>query len=112
MAVLFQAAEKKWRRRKSMPGIKMIPVKSSNVVEMGYDAEMQTLAVTFRGDRWYVYNFVPPEKWEELKKTDSVGAYLHDKIIGNYSCEKVEKGEVLKVEEEVDKKPRPNLFEL
>ncbi len=97
MAVLLQAAE---RKGETMPGIiRMIPVISSNVREVGYDRETQRLAVEFKGGRTYIYSGVRPEKWKALLET-SIGKYLHKEIIGKYPSEKVEAKEarVLEIE--------------
>lgn len=73
-----------------MPGIKMIPVISSNVGSIGYDKEKQILRIKFLRNEGEVYEYsgVPPEKWEALKST-SAGTYLHKEIIGNYPCSKL-----------------------
>jgi len=75
-----------------MPGIRMIPVISSNVLTIGYDAGTQTLRVEFKGGRIYEYSEVPLEKWEGLNAT-SVGSYLHREIMGKYASVKLDKVE-------------------
>lgn len=72
-----------------MPGIKMIPVISSNVESIGYDEGTRKLRVKFTRGVVYEYSDVPPEIWEGWRGV-SVGKYLHKKVIGTYACEKVE----------------------
>lgn len=76
-----------------MPGIKMIPVKSSNVASIGYDEKTRTLRVEFLSGREYDYGAVRPEEWEGLKESASVGKYLHAEIIGKHVSEKVQKNQ-------------------
>lgn len=75
-----------------MPGIEMIPVKSSNVKTIGYDRETRKLRVEFLrpGDVFYEYSDVTLEKWQSCDLTGSVGEWLHKKIIGKYACRKIQ----------------------
>ena len=83
-----------------MPGIRMIPVISSNVESIGYDAGTQTLRVEFKGGRIYEYSDVPQEKWEGLNAT-SVGSYLHREIMGKHASVRLENVEKKPNEDEL-----------
>ncbi|GAG89173.1 unnamed protein product [marine sediment metagenome] len=73
-----------------MPGIKMIPVVSSNVESIGYDEKTRRLGVKFLRGAAYVYADVPLEKWQGCDLGGSVGKWLHKEIIGKYASEKVQ----------------------
>lgn len=61
------------------------PVYSSNVSEIGYDAEKKELYVTWtRGGRG-TYLGVPEEVAVDLSNTTSVGTMIHAEIKPNYS---------------------------
>ena len=68
--------------------VEFIPMGSSvsanpRVREAGYDAENQTVLVTFRdGTPWAYYN-VPPEVWHEFRTSDSPGRYIN-RVLNGY----------------------------
>ena len=75
------------RKGKSM---EMIQVESTNIKEIGYDEETQTLRVSFkRGSSTYDYQNFPKEKFEEFRSAPSVGGYF-SAFIKNLPCKKVE----------------------
>ena len=57
-----------------------VPVKSSNVQSIGYDAATRTLEVQFIDGAVYQYFDVPPSLHEEFMCASSFGKYL-DKYI-------------------------------
>lgn len=60
-----------------IPVIAMTPCTSSNVKSHGYDADSQTLAVKFRASgATYHYANVPPEVYDELAASPSVGSFI------------------------------------
>jgi hypothetical protein len=61
------------------------PVTSSNVIDVGYDADSQTLEVGFKNGSVYQYNGVPPSEHEALMNAASTGTYLAANIKGRYS---------------------------
>lgn len=74
-----------------MSGIKMTPVKSSNVTHVGYDEGSKTLAVKFNSGLYH-YHGVEPHVHEGALGADSVGKYLRSKVIGQYKHSKIEEG--------------------
>ena len=61
-----------------------VPVQSSNIVEVGYDARTQTLEIMFRDGGLYQYFDVPDQIFQELRGAGSPGQYFHGVIKGNY----------------------------
>lgn len=53
---------------------------SSNISMLSYDAASQTLQVTFHNGGTYQYYDVSLIKWEDFKKAESKGKYLHQQI--------------------------------
>jgi hypothetical protein len=67
--------------------VKMIAVKSSNLLEMGYSERAAKLFVRFRdGGRLYFYDPVPPIVWLGLLHSESKGGYLHSQVIPFFRC--------------------------
>lgn len=64
-------------------------VSSSNVAEVGYDAETSTLGVRFLNGSEYEYYNVPEMDFEGLVNATSVGKYLHFYIKGSFPYERV-----------------------
>lgn len=62
----------------------MIPVDSSNLLQIGYDANTQELHVEFMDGGRYVYQDVPESTFDELAQADSKGSYLNREIKPNY----------------------------
>lgn len=57
--------------------VDMTPVKSSNVSEVGYDADGSRLHVKFANGGEYVYHGIEPAQHAELMKAGSIGSHLH-----------------------------------
>lgn len=66
-----------------------IPVESSNVRAVGYDAETETLEVEFHGGGAYAYDAVPPEVHEALMVAGSVGRYFNANVKSTYTFRKL-----------------------
>ncbi len=69
----------------SNSGIKRIPVASSNVASVGYDAEKKILEIEFHHGAVYQYFDVPEKVYEELMIAPSQGAYFAHEIKQKYS---------------------------
>lgn len=68
----------------------MRSVKSSNIAAIGYDAETQTMLVTFKGSgATYAYDSVPADVHEKLMAADSVGKHFSTHIRAKYSSARV-----------------------
>jgi KTSC domain len=67
----------------------MKPVKSSNIVAIGYHNETQTLLVTFKNSGTYAYDDVPPEEHEKLMAADSVGKHFSTHIRTKFTSTRV-----------------------
>jgi len=61
-----------------------IPVDSSNVSEIGYDLNTQTLEVQFKDGNVYQYFDVPPGVHEGLMSASSKGQFLNKEIKLNF----------------------------
>ena len=69
----------------SNSGIKRIPVASSNIASVGYDAEKKILEIEFYHGAVYQYFDVPEKVYEELMIAPSQGAYFAHEIKQKYS---------------------------
>lgn len=63
----------------------MIPVDSSNIESVGYEASSRELHVRFLGNRTYVYSDVPAELHDELMRAPSKGSFLNRAIKSAYA---------------------------
>jgi len=66
--------------------IEMIKVKSSNLLEIGYDEKEAKLFVRFNGGKLYCYDPVPPIIFLGLKECRSKGRYLATQVIPFFRC--------------------------
>jgi len=66
-----------------------IPVSSSNIYAIGYDADSQALEVEFTNGAVYSYSGVPSGEFEGFMSADSKGKYLHANIKSRYSFMKL-----------------------
>lgn len=57
-------------------GCEMIPVDSSNLLAIGYNAKNQVLRARFKGGGLYEYPEVPPEIFEVARRTIQAGGSL------------------------------------
>jgi hypothetical protein len=73
-----------------------IPVDSSMLAAVGYDAATKTLYAEFNsGDIW-AYDGVSKRTFDQLRKTDSVGRFMRDEILGMYAEYRVRRGKDFK----------------
>lgn len=65
-----------------MPRPDLIPVESTAVEAVGYDATERELYVRFKGtsDGTYVYAEVSPQEYDDLLEADSIGGYVNREI--------------------------------
>jgi hypothetical protein len=61
-----------------------VPVQSSNLRSVYYDAAANDLRIQFRGGRIYGYANVPPEVHRALMGAGSKGRYFHYNIRSRY----------------------------
>jgi hypothetical protein len=68
----------------------MQPVSSSNVAELGYDAENQIVYIRYLNGNLYMYKGVPQNEYDGLINSPSVGSYLHRNLKGIFPYERIE----------------------
>ncbi|WP_197037195.1 KTSC domain-containing protein [Flavobacterium sp. ZB4P23] len=73
----------------SNSGIKRIPVASSNIASVGYDAENNILEIEFHHGAVYQYFDVQEDVYEELMNVPSQGVYFTHEIKEKYSYNKI-----------------------
>lgn len=61
-----------------------IPVTSSNIQSIGFDASNETLEIEFISGSTYQYYGVPEHVYEEMMSASSHGKYFHAHIKGRY----------------------------
>ena len=64
-------------------------VESEMLLLAGYDPKLRILQVVFRTGETYRYKKVPPFEYEGLMCAESIGKYMHKRIIGRYEYERV-----------------------
>ena len=64
-------------------------VHSSNINQIGYDADQMELHVIFNDGSLYVYADVPAEIFDQLQIAPSKGRYLNQEVKGVYSYDKL-----------------------
>jgi hypothetical protein len=65
------------------------PVSSSDVAEIGYDADTMTLEVAFHSGSLYQYFDVPDSVYQEFMRANSKGKFLHANIKNCYRYTKL-----------------------
>jgi hypothetical protein len=65
-------------------------VSSSNIAELGYDQESQTVYVRFLNGSLYIYKGVPEYEFDNLFNAPSLGSYLHRNFKNVYPYERIE----------------------
>lgn len=63
--------------------MEMTPVKSSNIIAIGYDAEKREIHVQFRSGT-YKYHDAPPEVHQALMNAESKGKHVQQNIVGKF----------------------------
>lgn len=66
-----------------------IPVESSNLRSIGYDAASQTFEVEFKNHAIYQYYNVPEQIWMELEAAPSKGKYYSSQIKDRFLSQRV-----------------------
>ena len=66
----------------------MLPVSSSSIAAIGYDAENQTVYVQFLNGSTYAYKGVPEHEFENLRTAPSIGSYLNRNYKNVYPYER------------------------
>ncbi|HSW98785.1 MAG TPA: non-canonical purine NTP pyrophosphatase [Candidatus Saccharimonadales bacterium] len=66
-----------------------IPVDSSDIVSVGYDARARILEIEFGGGRIYQYTDVPPDVHERFMRADSFGGFFNSFINGHFRYHRV-----------------------
>src|SRR5690349_14996958 len=66
-----------------------VPVESSDIVSIGYDAASRTLEVEFGGNRIYKYRDVEPDVHQQFMRAESYGDYFDTHIKRRYRFSKV-----------------------
>ena len=69
--------------------VEMVPVSSSNVASVGYDADNEIVHVQFLNGSEYIYKGVPLHEFEGLRDASSVGSYLHRNYKNVYPYERI-----------------------
>lgn len=69
--------------------MKRTPVKSSNLISVGYDESSQTLEIEFKEGRVYRYFNVPMSVYVALMAANSVGSYHAANIKEKYRFEQI-----------------------
>lgn len=65
----------------------MEPVKSSNVAEVGYDANQEILGVRFSSGKLYHYKGVASHVYEAMMASESIGSYFAKNVRSRYEFE-------------------------
>jgi hypothetical protein len=69
---------------------KWYPVSSSNISEVGYDSQTETVLIRFLNNTVYAYKGVNESVFEELKTVPSIGSYLNRNFKNVYPYERIE----------------------
>ena len=71
--------------------VKLTPIKgSSNILEVGHDADTNTLGVRFKDGKLYHYAGVDADKHAAMLKADSVGGFFHANVKNAHKFTKVD----------------------
>ena len=69
--------------------MKLKRVESEMLEAVGYDANLRILEVIFNTGDKYRYKEVPAFEYDGLMNAESIGRYMHKRIIGRYPYERV-----------------------
>ena len=64
--------------------MKLVPVTSSMLLAVGYDATKRELEAVFSSGQVWRYQEVPRRVYQELLKAESKGSYMRSCVIGLY----------------------------
>lgn len=68
----------------------MMQVKSSNILEIGYNETQQKLVVRFMSNKLYVYEAVPVTVYKDFLYATSLGQYFGLNIKNNYTTTEID----------------------
>ena len=71
--------------------MKRLPVDSSAIRSVGYDAKSRILEIEFINGSVHDYHDVPPETYQEFCEADSMGAFVNFHIKPNFQCSEIYK---------------------
>jgi hypothetical protein len=71
-----------------MQAMRHVPVESSALTSVGFDAAASTLEIKFSSGQVYRYFGVPPAVYEELMAAGSRGSYFSEQIRNRYRFER------------------------
>jgi hypothetical protein len=69
--------------------MKRVPVESTNIESIGYDASSLTLEIAFTSGHVYQYFDVPPQVHTEFMAASSHGKFLSSEIKGRFRFARV-----------------------
>lgn len=72
-----------------MPTETFIPKNSSNVSQVDYNPETQTMTIEFSTGGTYQYSGVTPDKFVAMQTAESVGGYIHRQIKNRHQTSRV-----------------------
>lgn len=64
-------------------------VKSEAVHTIGYDRSQSKLVIQFVSGHKYKFTGVGKDMFTQLRRTESVGTFMHDKILGKYKSKRL-----------------------
>lgn len=67
----------------------LLPVASSSIRAVGYDATARRLYVQFHSGDVYVYFLVPARAYRELVAAPSIGAHFNTEVRPRHGCERL-----------------------
>lgn len=70
--------------------VERTPVKSSNIVSVGYDPDGKTLHIEYTGGHVYHYHDVDKSVHDDMIASKSVGGFVHANIKNNYKHSRTE----------------------
>ena len=85
----LQTRPAQYQTMNTKPVIETVPVDSTMLQAVAYDAETQCLTLTFHTGAVYEYEGVPKRVYDELLIADSKGQYAHAHIVDCYPYRQV-----------------------
>ena len=70
--------------------MKLLPVKSSNILAIGHDVDKNELHVQFKSGGTFIYSGVDHAAYTLMCKAESVGGHFHAHIKNKYNGRKAE----------------------
>lgn len=68
------------------PEFQMVPVRSSNIADLGYDPATRELRVRFAKGGLFSYADVPQTEYDALRQASSIGAHFSSKIRNKFKA--------------------------